>query len=36
MKYMLVMRATDESFAAMGETDWSTPWWEDRQPTLAD
>ena len=18
------------------ETDWSTPWWEDRQPTLAD
>jgi hypothetical protein len=19
-----------------GETDWSTPWWEDRQPTLAD
>lgn len=21
---------------AMAETDWSTPWWEDRQPTLAD
>lgn len=21
---------------AYGETDWSTPWWEDRQPTLAD
>lgn len=19
-----------------GETDWSAPWWEDRQPTLAD
>jgi hypothetical protein len=22
--------------AAMTETDWSAPWWEDRQPTLAD
>jgi len=22
--------------AAMAETNWSTPWWEDRQPTLAD
>lgn len=22
--------------AAMSETDWSTPWWEDRQPTMAD
>ncbi|MEQ1787011.1 MAG: hypothetical protein ABL966_08155 [Acidimicrobiales bacterium] len=21
---------------AYRETDWSTPWWEDRQPTLAD
>ena len=21
---------------AAAETDWSTPWWEDRQPTLAD
>ena len=21
---------------AMAKTDWSTPWWEDRQPTLAD
>lgn len=21
---------------APGETDWSTPWWEDRQPTFAD
>jgi hypothetical protein len=26
-----------EADAAMTETDWSTPWWEDRQPTaLAD
>jgi hypothetical protein len=22
--------------AAFQTTDWSTPWWEDRQPTLAD
>lgn len=22
--------------AVMADTDWSTPWWEDRQPTLAD
>jgi hypothetical protein len=22
--------------AAVGETDWASPWWEDRQPTLAD
>ena len=22
--------------AAFAETDWSTPWWEDRQPTMAD
>jgi hypothetical protein len=21
---------------AYSQTDWSTPWWEDRQPTLAD
>ncbi|MGK2947063.1 MAG: hypothetical protein ACSLFP_00685 [Acidimicrobiales bacterium] len=21
---------------ATGDTDWSTPWWEDRQPTFAD
>lgn len=21
---------------AHGQTDWSTPWWEDRQPALAD
>jgi hypothetical protein len=26
-----------EAEAAFTETDWSTPWWEDRQPTaLAD
>lgn len=24
------------NLTAPGETDWSTPWWEDRQPTLAD
>lgn len=22
--------------AALQETDWSSPWWEDRQPTMAD
>lgn len=28
---------TDEEVAAYTATDWSTPWWEDRQPTaLAD
>lgn len=25
-----------EPQGALQETDWSTPWWEDRQPTLAD
>ena len=30
-------KPSDEVEAAYGETDWSTPWWEDRQPTaLAD
>ena len=24
---------TVEAEAACAETDWSTPWWEDRQPT---
>ena len=27
---------TVEVDAAFAQTDWSTPWWEDRQPTLAD
>jgi hypothetical protein len=26
----------DELTSAMSTTDWSSPWWEDRQPTLAD
>ena len=25
-----------EPAGPLRETDWSTPWWEDRQPTLAD
>ena len=30
-------KETVEAEAACSETDWSTPWWEDRQPTaLAD
>jgi hypothetical protein len=26
-------KGTEEAEAACAETDWSTPWWEDRQPT---
>ena len=31
-------KATEKTLepATMTETDWSTPWWEDRQPTMAD
>lgn len=28
--------AEPELADAFDDTDWSTPWWEDRQPTLAD
>lgn len=28
--------AEPELADAFGETDWTTPWWEDREPTLAD
>lgn len=32
-----VSEAAERELAeAYSQTDWSTPWWEDRQPTLAD